>query len=93
MRARGPAQVNRRDPVKGVGTCKHPVKGEVPRSCHDPGRNDVNAVAIVIERCLIQQRRADHVSGVNDGAIRGIAKGVVHGRNVVPAPLRGSVAL
>lgn len=56
-------------------------------------RNDVDAVAVVIEGCLVEQRGAYGVRGVDHGAIRGVAEGVADGGNVVAAPLRRAVAL
>ena len=59
----------------------------------EPLRDDVDAVAVVVEGRLVEQGRADDVGGVNHGTVGRIAEDVADGRHVVAAPLRGPVGL
>ena len=56
-------------------------------------RDDVDAVAVVVEGSLVEQRRADHIRGVNHGAVRGVAESIGDRWDVIAAPLGGSVGL
>src|SRR5207249_3816711 len=56
-------------------------------------RDDVNAVAVIVEGHLVDQRWVDGVCRVDHAAIGGISKRVSNCRKVIPAPLGGSVAL
>ena len=56
-------------------------------------RNDVNAVAVVVERHFVQQRRADRMCCMHNSAAGGVAEGIANGWNVIAAPLCDGVAL
>src|SRR5262249_38822330 len=94
LRAGGALQVDIRDAVQVVGTAKEPrVSGVVPRRKGQTAqagareRNNVDAVAVIVERRFVQQVRADRVGRVNDRAVRRIAEGVANRRHVRAAPL------
>ena len=53
----------------------------------------MDSVAVVIEGRFVEQRRANHVSRVHDRAVGGVTENVGNRRNVVTAPLRGSIGL
>src|SRR5580765_8295377 len=75
-RSRASAQLDGRNTVVNVFATEDPVKGEVGRSLVDTCRQYVNAVGIIVESNLIQQRWADGVGGVNCVAIRRIVESV-----------------
>ena len=56
-------------------------------------RNDVDAVPVVVEGHFVDERWADRIGGMDDGAIRRIAEVVADRRNVVSAPLAGCETL
>src|SRR5215472_5331428 len=56
-------------------------------------RDDVDAVTVIVEGHLVDQRWVDGVCRVDHAAIRRIPKRVSNCRKVIPAPLGGSVAL
>src|SRR5271155_4430135 len=66
-------QIDRRNAVVNVGSAEQPVKGKPAWRRKQASRNDMDAVAVVVECRLIEQRRAYHVSGVDYGAIGGIS--------------------
>ena len=60
---------------------------------YSPDRSNRDAVAVIVERDFVDQRRADGVRGVNDAGVRRVAKRVSDGRNVVAAPHTGGKVL
>ncbi len=53
----------------------------------------MDPVAVVVESDFVNQRRADDVSRMDDGAVRRISKNVSNCGYVVAAPLRGAISL
>ncbi len=94
MRAGGAVQINVGDAVQVIGSGEEAgIRRVIPRRKRQAAeagggkRNDVDAVAVVVERDLIDESRADGVGGVDNGAVRRVAEGVAHGGDVVSAPL------
>src|SRR6185437_5213503 len=86
-------EIDTRDAIQVVGTGEQTVKGEARRSRNQALRNDMDAVAVVVECSFIQQRRADHIRGMNHSAIAGVIEHIADARLVITAPLGGSVSL
>src|SRR5277367_4992492 len=100
MRSRAPGQVDVGDTIHVVRTGEEPGIRRVvtggQRQARQPGarnRNDVNAVAVVVERGFVHQSRADGVGGVDNAAIGGIVESVPYGWHVGAAPLADRIAL
>ena len=62
MRLSAFGPVNRRLNVKPAGRRKKSM------------RNDVDAVAVVVERCLVEQRGADDIGRMHDGTVGRISE-------------------
>src|SRR6185312_273817 len=90
---RDTAEVNRRNAASHVGTGEQTIKGKARGCSEDTLRDDVNAVAIVVESGFVQQRRAHHVGGVHNRAVRRITENIANRWDVIAAPLSGSIGL
>src|SRR5579863_6434635 len=93
LRSSAAGEIDRGNPVVHVRAAEQAVKREARWSRDQTDRADVDAIAVVVKRRFVEERRADHISGVNDGAIGGIAESVADSRDIVAAPLRSAVAL
>ena len=100
MCAGAAVQVDIRNAVNVVGPGEQPgVRGIVASGKCQAGQagtrkgNDVDAVAVVVERRLVEQRRANRVSSMDHAAVRRVAERVADRRNVCAAPLADSKAL
>ena len=91
--SRAATEINRRNAGVHVRSRKQPVEGEGGGSCDDAVRNDMDAVAVVVESNLVEQGGTDHVRGMHDGAIGGISENIADRGDVIAAPLSGSVGL
>src|SRR5262249_51508119 len=82
VRSGAAVQVYVRDAVKVVGAAKQPGSGKSRIAGRQAGqacsrkRNDVDPVAVVVERDFVHQGRADGVGCVHYTAVRGVAKSV-----------------
>ena len=86
-------QIDRRDAGIDVRSGKQPVEGEARGSGYQSRRNDSDAVAVVIERSLVEQRRADDIGSMDHRAVRRVAKSIGDRRHIIAAPLGGPVGL
>src|SRR5580692_8729963 len=86
-------QIDRRNAVVNVGSAEQPIEGKPAWRRKQASRNDMDAVAVVVECRLIEQRRAYHVSGVDHSAVGRISENVADRGNIVATPLGGSVSL
>src|SRR5580700_6120137 len=88
-----PIQVDRRNAAVGVWPGEQPVKGK-SRGCREQAlREDVDAVAVIVERRFVEQSRADHVSAMYHGAIGRVSESIADCRHVIGNPLRCTVSL
>src|SRR5258707_264204 len=100
LRAGGPLQVNIGYAVQIVWPCEQSRIGRVVSTgkrqalqTRARNRNDIDAVAVVVERDLVEKSWADAIRRVDDSAVGRIAEGVADGRNVSTAPLADRGAL
>ena len=86
-------QVDRRDAVVDVRPSEEAVEVEAGWRTHQTQRKNGDAVPVVVEGGLVDQRRADNIRGVDDAGVGRIAEGVGNGWYVVAAPHGGAIVL
>src|SRR5208283_3979798 len=93
LRSGAAVQVDRRDAIVDVRPGKEAVEGEVRWRGHQTQRENGNAIPVVVEGNLVDERWADDIRGVDDSGVGRIAEGIGDGRHVVAAPHGGAIVL
>src|SRR3984957_10151171 len=76
VRSSSPIQVDRWDALVDIGPGEQPVEGKARGSRDQALRDDVDPVAVIVERRFVEQRRTNHVRGMNHRAIGGVPESI-----------------